>query len=831
MQYKKVKLEEMTKGSLNYQVQQISSAFREAFPEGPNGPWWNVEEIFDDHLIVEDMSEMSKLKDGEYYNVGFSLEGENYTFMAQPWPVVEETYQPSTSPEPVTVTVESTHKSKLNERISAMVLLEAVAGNGMRKMRANDVITAGVVNGNGRRYPAGVLKAAVDELRNHLHESAGQGRIIQVLGEAEHPTDKGSKRPNLLETVIKWDDVSFDGTTVSLGGIILGTSKGKDLQAIMEGGVTPGVSLRGYGETRTIKENGQSIDEITSLTLTGFDLVLEPSFADAQAVLESKQPIIHLEDEMEAKELQEKLDAQSLELAEAKKAVEELAENKRKASVEGALIESTKDLAYGEDGNKSFVEAVRAANPQDAAAVTSLVEAKRAEYDKLFAGRKLEKMGFGGRVSNMAPVLEAETGTPEFARGAFEINESIRRASGSKLLNLKSPITVNEKFAVEYLKKFDAQYKPQLMAESMLMQEAEQASDLNLPYSVARSIVAEAFPTLVASGIFDVQMTDQAPTSNLWYEDFSAESGMTANAVSKEEVVITALSTWYSLTKKFVNIGSVSVTNAAENVTYTLNSDYVIDYMNGRIMGLATIGAGDTVKVTYTYDAIRTGEMSAIQQGKQTLSYKSLTIAADRLATEISREAIVFSRASLGYDAVTKTLASMARQIARRIDKGMFYLGLSAALSVASNSGGDYDISGHNFQDLVEKLGVARVKVLNRYYQPNAVCVSVTNGDELANWDGFSQAGSRADADLNANGFVGRVKGLPVFASTEMSDSYFLVANRELVMHRIFQTLQFRGPFPSYSSNKMIAAEQYYAEEFNGTDAPVAGKGATVAVV
>ena len=38
-------------------------------------------------------------------------------------------------------------------------------------------ITADVVNGNNRIYPATVLAAAVADLRDHLHESAGQGRV------------------------------------------------------------------------------------------------------------------------------------------------------------------------------------------------------------------------------------------------------------------------------------------------------------------------------------------------------------------------------------------------------------------------------------------------------------------------------------------------------------------------------------------------------------------------------------------------------------------------------------------------------------------------------
>jgi hypothetical protein len=124
------------------------------------------------------------------------------------------------------------------------------------------------------------------------------------------------------------------------------------------------------------------------------------------------------------------------------------------------------------------------------------------------------------------------------------------------------------------------------------------------------------------------------------------------------------------------------------------------------------------------------------------------------------------------------------------------------------------------------------VKIANRYYEPTAVVLSMTNSDRVANWEGFTAAGKRPDADLNANGYIGRLKGLACFETTEFPDSHILVVNRELVMHRVFQPMQLRGPFPSYdqATAQLLAADQYYAEEFNGTVAPVPGKGAYVVI-
>ena len=124
-------------------------------------------------------------------------------------------------------------------------------------------------------------------------------------------------------------------------------------------------------------------------------------------------------------------------------------------------------------------------------------------------------------------------------------------------------------------------------------------------------------------------------------------------------------------------------------------------------------------------------------------------------------------------------------------------------------------------------IGVAKAKVYNRWYQPTSILASVTNAELLSNWEGFKRDGF-ANATLAASGFAGSVKGLPIFESTQMSDDFVLVVNRELVMHRVLQPMTLEGPFPSYSSNKLLPNKQYYVEEFNGSIAPIPQKGAYV---
>lgn len=842
-------LEELVKGSLDYTMAMIRDAFRKQFQPSESGPYIWIEEIFADHLIVHGEGQ----KVDEYFYVGYQRQDGEYVFTPQSeWRVVELTYQPAGIEESASQGSKKKEK-RFVESVGTVELLEAIDGQ-PRKIKAIG-ITAGVVNGNGRLYPAAVLEAAVQDLQSHLHESAGQGRLL-LLGEAEHPSSK-SGRPNLLETVVKWESISFDGSQTALEGHILETSKGKDILALMEGGVLPGISQRGYGQSKIVKRDGQRVEEITTLKITGYDLVIEPSDPHAVVTLFESKSI--MEETMDPEEILKiirehpelfrgliaedvkKLSDEQAQLLESKmrqslgidgstdlaKALTEALDAKKQIesqtaqkAVEEAIAEQTKNLPYGKL-NESFVTAVRDAKPATPEAVKALVESKRKEYDKIVADARLAGMGFrpqGG-------VIEIPANQPGHIRGSLELLEHMERRG---MYRRPAEDLVNNNFAMQMLERFDEVFKRQLAEEGRAFEEAETTADLNLPYSVSRAIIAAAMPTLVATSVFDFATIDTSPT-RLYFEKYAGETGSTGTVV--DEVVVADLNDYVALANKRLIPGTVVLTNSGATVTYTEGSDYVIDYANGKMMALATITNAQSLRIDYQYDAIRKGEMVAIERGKVQLSFKTIEALADRLATQISREAIVFSRSQIGFDAVARTLAALTREIAQKIDKGIFYLALASVLQVSNNSGGTYDRSADTLLSLIEKIGLAKVKVANRYYQPNAVVLSLTNSDKVANWDGFTAAGSRPDATLNANGYVGRVKGLGVFETTEFSDDYILVVNRELVMHRVYIPMLLRGPFPSYDSGKLVAADQYYAEEFNLSDSPVVEKGAYVKLV
>jgi hypothetical protein len=856
---------ELVKGSMDYTMSAIRDAFYKQFP---NSSGMYLAETFSDHVIVSGWGEGWDLKVDEYYKVTYTTEGESFVFAPRDqWEVVELTYKPQT------MLTESKKKKgkRFEETLDAthVQFLEAKdASKATRRIRIENFMVANEINGNKRLYPPQVIEAMVNDWQPYLRESRGQGRLTILTGEMEHPSDKGKKRPEYLETVVRWDTLDWDGKRVNIEGDLILTAKGRDVEILMDAGVNPGASFRGVGEARIEKVNGEKIEIVEWVSMNAADLVGDPSFINVAELIESKNKPIEGDEEMNLEELLKLLKEHPEAFAGITEAqIKKMGEDQLKAledkvraalgidananiteslktmrvkaekfeaaeaqkAVETAITEATKDLPFGKDLNEAFVESVKDAGLKSADEVKKFVEAKRAEYGKLAAKMKLGAKGFNGGtgIQPLGDVLENELGIPEFARVSFELTESVRkhekRAKRTLVLRAESPAAV---FTEMLLEKFDKQFQLQLMNEARIFQEAETTADLNLPYSVSRTVIAEAYPNLVAANVFDFGIMDQSPM-NIFYETFTGETGFTV-AITDEVESLGAEDTWYDLAHKNIVPGTVVVTSNPAGTTYVEGTDYVIDYELGKIRAIAAgaIDAND-VLVDYSYHATRKGEDAEIERVKTTLAYQTITAAADRLADYITSEAIVFSRSQIGWDAVGRTMANIIRELRRDKDRRLIEKGLAAALSVASNKTAAWDIGDAVYLDLVKRIGEAKVKVINRFYTPTTLLMSATNSDYLSNWDGFTRDGF-PNAQLNAAGFAGRVKGLDVFESPEMRDAFNLVLNRELVMHRVFSPMIVKGPFPTYSNGKLVAAEQYYAEEYNASLAPIGGKGSVV---
>lgn len=903
-------LTEATKGSLDYALQQIRRSFYRQFPDTDNEYFW-IEETFTDHVVVNS----DRLKPDEFYFVPYTRTEGDYNFAPRDqWEVVELTYQPQT--------LEERLRAKKGTRmveVNRDGVMLAEAQNGQPRVIHADGATADAVNGNGRRYQTAVLIEAVADARRHLRESLSQGRAI-LLGEEEHPVHKDTRRPRLSETIVAWQDIWFDAKSgqVKLRGNMVENSNGRDAIATMEAGVLPGVSLRGYGESDFINENGRTVEEVTWLRFTGFDLVMDPSFEDAavtafeskahkkqetkmdpeeekdevkvakgkgKPVQESAPPVEvdatklikerpdvvqdilkhveyqqHLESEERAKkerelrEAAEKLNKEQEaavrkalgidDTADVVTAVREAAERRaqleakeRAAQVAQYVEGQVKGLTtYPDFLRDSLHTAVSKAEPKTVEEAKAELVRQREVFDKILAELKLRQKGYGG-IDVLGPVLESETGVPEFARGAFEIAEGLRsKGYGQRrALHKKDILLPSEIFTMQMLERFDTLHKTQLMNEARLFAEAETTSDLNLPYSVTRAIMEEAYPNLIAANVFDFGVMNNSP-DRIYYESrFAGESGYSNAVTGNNNVNAAAADTWYSLTAghKRLAFDGISMQPSGGGTPLVFGVDYLIDFENGRYMILSTgsMATATNYDLDYTYYGVRKGEDATIERAKAQLAYVTLEAVADRLALQVTKEAVVFGRSQVGWDAAMNSINLLIKELRLLIDRNLLHLSLSQALTVTSNIAGTWNSGSDTVQTLVGHILAAKTKVENRHYEVTSILMSKTRGNSLILWDGFTAAGTRPGFRLDgAPGLLGYLSEIPIFTTTEFPDGWIEVNHREIVQHRVYQPMTLEGPYPVYDSGKLKANKEYYVEEFNGTVSPLPEKASVVRI-
>lgn len=894
-------LEEVTKGSLEYTVRQIRQAFYRQHPDTEREYYW-VEEIFADHIIVNSEA----LKSDEYYFVTYSRANGEYVFAERSeWQVVELTYQPQSLQERL-----REHQGRRMVEVNINGVQMAEAQSGQPRVILGEGAFADQVNGNGRRYRTAVLAEAVAEARQHLLESLGQGRAI-LLGEDMHPSSK-RQSPRLTETIVAWQDVWFDfkEKVVRLKGNMIENSMGRDAIVTMDAGVLPGISLRGYGESEIIELNGQMVEDVLWLRLTGFDLVMDPSFETAAVTaLESlgESTMSDLKDEgkvktpekpdisgmtpaqvrkeypdlaeallKEAKDAerakalleQEELKAKEAELQEMNKereaalraelGIDENADlqtavaerNRRLAQLEEAeharqvdayIAKQAKELAaYPDWMRENFLAAVRGEEAKTMDEAKAAMTKMRTIFDKQLAELKLRQKGYG--VEFTGPVLESETGIPEFARAVFEIQEGLvaNGFGARRALHKKEDLLPGEAFAKKMLEKFDKTYKSQLTSETKLLAEAETTADLNLPYSVIRAIMEQAYPELIAANVFEFDTMDVNP-GRLYYESqFVGETGYATAVTGSNNVNAAVADTWYAFAaghkRLAVDESTFTMQPSGGGTPLIFGVDYLIDFEEGMYLILSTGGMSTATNYDfdYTYFGTRKGEGAVIERAKAQLASVTIEAAADRLAMQITKEAIVFSRSQIGWDAAMNSMSLLIKELRLLVDRTLLMMGLSKSLTVANNIGGTWNSSTGTAQQLVEAMLAAKDKVENRHYTVNSFVMSKTRGVKLMLWDGFTAAGERPGFRLQgAPNLLGWIAETPVFTSTEFPDSWVLANHKQLVQHRIFQPMQLEGPFQAIdqATGKLKAAKEWYAEEFNSTSTPIAGKGSVVRIV
>ena len=127
-------------------------------------------------------------------------------------------------------------------------------------------------NQNGRRYPEGIYEQAYEELVPKIKEK-------RLLGELDHPIDYDEIRlSNVSHAITDCEIIEEDGIKKVYGSVeLLDTPAGMIAQALVKAGIPLGISSRGIGATRQVRDGV----EVTQLKLITYDLVAEPSFAEA----------------------------------------------------------------------------------------------------------------------------------------------------------------------------------------------------------------------------------------------------------------------------------------------------------------------------------------------------------------------------------------------------------------------------------------------------------------------------------------------------------------------------------------------------------------------
>jgi hypothetical protein len=158
-------------------------------------------------------------------------------------------------------------KGLLIETISfqprALKLSEAKGSSGLPEVEG-PLATAEIKNGNGRYYSKKIWEREIDKYMDSVRHN-------RAVGELDHPESTVINLKNVCHNI---KDIWWDGNNI-MGKIeILPTPSGNILQALMNSGITVGVSSRGMG---SVKQMGETLEVQEDFELIGWDFVSNPS--------------------------------------------------------------------------------------------------------------------------------------------------------------------------------------------------------------------------------------------------------------------------------------------------------------------------------------------------------------------------------------------------------------------------------------------------------------------------------------------------------------------------------------------------------------------------
>jgi len=144
------------------------------------------------------------------------------------------------------------------------VLLEGKLSERGNPLVEGILATAEVKNGNGRYYAKDLWEREVNKYMQSVKEN-------RALGELDHPESSVINLKNVSHNI---KDMWWDGDNV-MGKIeILPTPSGNILKALIENGITCGVSSRGMG---SLQQRGEMLEVQDDFELLCWDFVSTPS--------------------------------------------------------------------------------------------------------------------------------------------------------------------------------------------------------------------------------------------------------------------------------------------------------------------------------------------------------------------------------------------------------------------------------------------------------------------------------------------------------------------------------------------------------------------------
>ena len=149
-------------------------------------------------------------------------------------------------------------------KINPLQLTENVNGENGNLMVEGILATAEVKNGNGRYYSKDLWNREMEKYGELIKER-------RSMGELDHPESQVINLKNVSHNI---KDINWDGKNI-MGTIeILPTPSGNILKALIDSGITVGVSSRGMG---SLEQKGDLMEVQDDFELLCWDFVSTPS--------------------------------------------------------------------------------------------------------------------------------------------------------------------------------------------------------------------------------------------------------------------------------------------------------------------------------------------------------------------------------------------------------------------------------------------------------------------------------------------------------------------------------------------------------------------------